>query len=1245
MSETIDITTRKSKLSTARQVLLNMRLSGIANPAAKLPLGPRPMRQPLAPLSFSQQRLWFLDQLQPGNAFYNISRNFLLKGPLEIQALEQSLNQIIKRHEIPRTSFKNVEGHPVQIISPPQHLNLIVVNLEDHNEEDREAKSYSLIAELASQPFDLGHGPLMRVKLLRLSDEEHVLVLAMHHIISDGWSAGVFFKELSALYAAYAAGEESPLPELPVQYADYAVWQREYLSGEVLNAQVEYWRERLTGAAPVLELPADRVRPVVQSYRGAAARFEVSREVSEGLKELAHAEGVTLFMTLLAAFKVLLYRYTGQADIVVGSPIAGRTRAEVEHLIGFFVNTLVLRTDLSGAPGFRELLGRVRETALGAYAHQDVPFEKLVEELQPERDLSRSPLFQVMFALQNAPQESLRLEGLTLSYLKTESGVAKFDLSLFMADSSEGIKGALEYNTDLFERETVERLLGHFRILLEAIVREPQRAVTELPLLSEAERQQLLVEWNETEVETGGDSCIHHMFEEQVARTPAATALVFEDEHLSYAELNQRANQLAHHLQTLGVGPEVLVGILMERSVEMVVSLLAVLKAGGAYVPLDPQYPAERVAFMLADTSAPVLLTQQRLLASLPEHEAQVVCVDQLDQDAESTANPESAVSNANLAYMIYTSGSTGRPKGVMVPHAAIANHMQWMLTELAFTAADRVLQKTLFTFDASVWEFYAPLLCGGTLVMAARGVERDASALVSELARHQITQLQVVPTMLKLLVEEPGISECRELQRVCCGGEALTAELAERFRRQVVGVELCNLYGPTEATIDASIWRSTIDGEAVTLGRPIWNTRLYVLDATMEPVPVGVAGELYIGGDGLARGYLGRAELTAERFIADPFGGAGGRLYRTGDLVRYLADGSLEYIGRGDEQVKLRGFRIELGEIEAALQSEAEVKEAVVIVREDVPGEKRLVAYVVSGRASGDLRTALREKLPEYMVPSAFVFLAELPLTPNGKVDRKALPAPEIDFSSIDYRAPRTPVEEILCGIWAEVLGVKGVGVDANFFEVGGHSLKATQVISRIRESFQVELPLRTIFEAPTIELLAERVESFARGERLAESPLRRVSRETAIPVSLAQQRLWFLHELEPESPAYNIVRGLRLQGTLKVAALEAALAELIRRHEVLRTTISFEQGQPVQVISAPVGYSLPVMKVAGEQAVSGVLAEESRAVFDLRRGPLMRVKLLRLSDEEHVLVLAMHHIISDGWSAGVFFKELSAL
>src|SRR5829696_3478572 len=779
------------------------------------------------PLSFAQYRLWFLHQLEPQSVAYNLPVAIRLKGSLDVQSLERALSELVRRHESLRTRFAVEAEQPVQVISSETNFSVA------HIAAATEAEVTRFIEKEANQPFDLQAGSLFRASLLRVNAEEHVLVLMMHHIISDGWSAGVLFRELGTLYAAYAAGEESPLQELPVQYADYAVWQREYLSGEVLNAQVEYWRERLTGAAPVLELPADRVRPAVQSYRGAAARFEVSREVSEGLKELAHAEGVTLFMTLLAAFKVLLYRYTGQADIVVGSPIAGRTRAEVEHLIGFFVNTLVLRTDLSRAPGFRELLGRVRETALGAYAHQDVPFEKLVEELQPERDLSRSPLFQVMFALQNAPQESLRLEGLTLSYLKTESSVAKFDLSLFMADSSEGIKGALEYNTDLFERETVERLLGHFRILLEAIVREPQRAVTELPLLSEAERQQLLVEWNETEVEAGWDSCIHHKFEEQVARTPSATALVFEDECFSYAELNQRANQLAHHLQSLGVGPEVLVGILMERSVEMVVSLLAVLKAGGAYVPLDPQYPAERVAFMLADTSAPVLLTQQRLLASLPAHEAQLICVDQLDHDGESTANPESGVTSFNLAYVIYTSGSTGRPKGVAIAHRSASLLLHW--AEHTFSRAELAvtLASTSICFDLSIFELLVPLSCGGRVVLVENALG------LREVRAEGITLVNTVPSAMAELVRSESVPET--VRVVNLAGEALGRRLVEQVYEASGVAAVWNLYGPTEDTTYTTAALVQRGEERVTIGRAVAGTQLYVLDGELEAVPVGV--------------------------------------------------------------------------------------------------------------------------------------------------------------------------------------------------------------------------------------------------------------------------------------------------------------------------------------------------------------------------------------------------------------------
>ncbi|HKG81332.1 MAG TPA: amino acid adenylation domain-containing protein, partial [Pyrinomonadaceae bacterium] len=861
---------------------------------------------------------------------------------------------------------------------------------------------------------------LMRVKLLRLSEQEHMLVLAMHHIISDGWSAGVFFKELSALYAAYAAGEESPLQELPVQYADYAVWQRDYLRGEVLNAQVEYWRERLTGAAPVLELPADRVRPVVQSYRGAAARFEVSREVSEGLKELAHAEGVTLFMTLLAAFKVLLYRYTGQEDIVVGSPIAGRTRAEVEHLIGFFVNTLVLRTDLSGGPSFRELLGRVRETALGAYAHQDVPFEKLVEELQPERDMSHTPLFQVLFVLQNASLEQLHLEGLELHPLEVNSEKAKFDLTFTVVEESDGLRAILRYNTDLFEAATIERMMDHFQVLLEGILINPEKSVSQLPLLGEAESRQLLVEWNQTHVSYPAHSSIHELFERQVERTPEAIALICEEQSLSYEELNGRANQLAHQLRTLGVGPEVLVGILMERSVEMVVSLLAVLKAGGAYVPLDPQYPAERISFMLAETAAPVLLTQKRFLERLPEHDGITVCMDsdwKALADLWATHNLHNDGARNNAAYVIYTSGSTGKPKGVVVEHSSICNHLLWRQERYPLNAEDRFLHKASISFDIAVWEIFAPLISGARLVLAEPGGQQDAAYLVRVMADQQITMVHFGPAMLKEVLEEPELENCVSLRDVFCGGESITLDLQRRFFERSKA-RLHHQYGPTETTVDVIIRECREDDERqhVPIGRPIANTEIYILDQQLHPVPVGVAAQLFVGAMPLARGYLNRPDLTAGKFVPHPFSDVpGSRLYSTGDQARYLANGEIEFLGRVDNQVKVRGFRIELGEIAAALNSYEGVKEAVVIVREDVPGEKRLVAYVVGNLATNELRVHLKQRLPEYMAPSAFVYLDELPLTPNGKVDRKALPAPETDLSATSSIPPRTPVEEML--------------------------------------------------------------------------------------------------------------------------------------------------------------------------------------------------------------------------------------
>ncbi|HKG79175.1 MAG TPA: amino acid adenylation domain-containing protein, partial [Pyrinomonadaceae bacterium] len=1037
-------------------------------------------------LSFAQQRLWFLNELEPESTAYNIVRALRLRGALNVAALEAALTEIVRRHEALRTSFAVEAEQPVQVIATETNFSVAHISIT-------EAEVRRFIESEVDQPFDLQTGSLFRASLLRVDAEEHVLVLTTHHIISDGWSAGVLFRELGTLYAAYAAGEESPLPELPVQYADYAVWQRGWLQGEVLDQQLVYWRERLTGAAPVLELPVDRVRPAVQSYRGAAARFEVSREVSEGLKELAHAEGVTLFMTLLAAFKVLLYRYTGQEDLSVGTLIANRTHPEIEKLIGFFVNTLVLRTDLSGGPDFRELLGRVRETALGAYAHQDVPFEKLVEELQPERNLSHTPLFQVLFVLQNTIGDELRLPDLGVSPVKVETEIAKFDLSLFMTEQEQGLKGVFVYSRDLFERETIERLLGHFRILLEAIVSAPQRSVTELPLLSDAERHQLLVEWNETEVEERWDICIHQIFEEQAARTPEATALVFEEERLSYAELNARSNQLAHHLQTLGVGPEVLVGILMERSVEMVVSLLAVLKAGGAYVPLDPQYPAERLTFMLEDSQVGILLAHRHLLEDLPHHSARVVCPAGIRKEIalESEENLDLQITDDQLAYVIYTSGSTGRPKGSLITHAKVVRLFKSTEQWFHFGERDAWTLFHSYAFDFSVWEIWGALLYGGRLVVVPYLVSRSPEAFYQLLCREQVTVLNQTPSAFhQLMLAEDSASSSKQLalRLVIFGGEALELQrlrpwLERHGDRQPT---LVNMYGITETTVHVTYrpltWSDleTVSGSVI--GRPIPDLQVYLLDQHLQPVPQGVAGEIHVGGEGLARGYLNRPELTAERFIPNPFSTRPGTsLYKSGDLARYLAQGELEYLGRIDHQVKIRGFRIELGEIESMLNAHPEIREAVVMAREDEPDEKRLVAYIVAEQDPPpkitQLREYLAEKLPEYMIPAAWVYLDQLPLTGNNKVDRRALPAPDMARPDLEdaFTAPRTPVEEMIAGIWSELLGLDRVGVYDNFFELGGHSLIATQLVSRLREAFQVEILLRNVFEQPTVAELAE--------------------------------------------------------------------------------------------------------------------------------------------------------------------------
>ena len=923
------------------------------------------------PLSFAQERLWFLNQLAPESPVYNGTGAFRFEGPLQEVELRKSLQEIIRRHEILRAAFINIDGQPLQVINPISEFELPVVDLTDFHPDKHDQEVKRIAREEAHRIFDLARGPLLRASLLRLGKEDHTLLLIIHHIVSDGWSYEVFLRELGILYVAFSKGGPSPLTELPIQYADFAAWQREYLSGMVLEDQLSYWMQQLSGVIPNLDLPADYQRPMRQSFRGATQYYQLPRDLVEALKDLSRFENVTLYMTLIAAFKVLLYRYTGQVDIVVGTPIANRNLVETEGLIGLFANTLVLRTDLSCNPTFRDLLRQVREVTLGAYNNQDLPFEKLVEEKHPNRYLSHTPLIQVMFVFQNAPINVWNHSKLKLTPLRFTTETAKFDLTINLTYELECLSGSLEYNTDIFKADRIGRMWEHLERLLESLVIDPGQRLSELSLLTRGELEQMLTAWNQTAADYPKERCIHQLFESSVERTPEAVAVVYGEQQLTYRELNYRANQVGNYLKKLGVGPEVLVGIFLHRSIEMVVTLLGVLKAGGAYLPLDPSYPTERLSFMLEDAGVRAVLTQQGLQDHLPAYQGETVLIDGgWDKISdESQKEPGSKVESMNLAYLIYTSGSTGMPKGVAVSHLSICNHMKWVCVQFSISEKDIMLQKTPFTFDASVWEFYAPLLTGGRIVIAGPAGHRDPTYLVNQIKEHKITLLQVVPSLLSALIEEKGMEECRSLRAMFCGGEALSEQLQRRFHERLEA-KLVNLYGPTEVTIDATYWEATAGKESQMIGRPVSNTQAYVLGGGMELMPAGGVGELYLGGAQLARGYWNRAYLTAEWFVPDPFGvEPGTRLYRTGDLARWRADGNLEFLGRNDFQVKLRGFRIELGEIEAALRRHEGVQDAVVTVQGEGE-EKRLVAYYTgyTGAALGasTLRDHLASVLPE---------------------------------------------------------------------------------------------------------------------------------------------------------------------------------------------------------------------------------------------------------------------------------------
>lgn len=1103
----------------------------------------RPVDMP-PPLSSTQERLWFLAQMEPEQATYNMPVGFRLHGRFQPQALATAIETLITRHEILRTTIATVDDQPVQVIHPPSAFHLTptqpdladtvmhpFVDLSHLPEAVREKESRHLITVVGQQPFNLVQGPLLRVVLLRLTEAEHILFLTLHHIIADGWSIGVFMRELSDLYAAQIHNHEVALPDLPLQFADYAAWERSSGVGERAGSEA-YWRDRLHNSPTVLELPTDRPRPAVQRYHGQAQDVNLSVDLTHALRSLSQTEGTTLFMTLLAAFKVLLFRYSRQTDILVGTPVANRDRPETSGLIGPLFNTLVLRTDLSGQITFRQLLQRVRQVALDAYTHQAYPFADLVQALQPIRTLSHAPLFQVMFTLQNAATGTLQMPGVTITAVDPSTTTTKFDLNLSLIEDAYGLTGALEYNTDLFDPATITRMVAHWQQLLAAVVADPDQLLTAYPLLTSDEWQQLR-SWNDTAVDFGVPSCLHDMFAAQVVQTPNAIAVLIPgadgavDQSLTYRELDNRANQLAHYLQEVGVGPETAVGICVERSLEMVVGLFGILKAGGAYLPLDPDYPPDRLAFMIEDAQMPLLLTQQHLLANL-QSVLKKTAVLVLDTDwpvvaQESTEALKTAVTPDNLAYIIYTSGSTGRPKGVTNSHRGIYNRLRWMQAAYNLVPADRVLQKTPFSFDVSVWEFFWPLMVGARLVLAQPAGHKDNEYLVQLIREQDITTLHFVPSMLQLFLETADVAECDSLQRVMCSGEALPYELAHRFAA-CLRAELHNLYGPTEAAVDVTYWPCAreYDHHVVPIGRPIANTQIHLLDAQGQPVPVGVPGELYIGGFNVARGYLHRAELTAVRFIPDPFSTQpGSRLYRTGDLARYLPDGAIEFLGRIDFQVKIRGFRIELGEIEACLGMHPAIREVVVLAREDTPGEKRLVAYMVAVTSSPPSHTVLRnflgQHLPDYMIPAVFVWLEAMPLLTNGKVNRRELPAPSQERPELTtmFVPPRDSLELKLVQIWQTVLSMQEIGVADDFFVMGGHSLLAVRLMSHVQKAFDRKLPISTLFQHSTVEKLAAVLRQKSAGR--AFSPL------VPIQPTGSQPPLFFVHAAGGTALSYN--------------------------------------------------------------------------------------------------------------------------
>ncbi|WP_439957803.1 amino acid adenylation domain-containing protein [Micromonospora echinofusca] len=1220
------------------------------------PVRPVAHDRPL-PLSFAQQRLWFLDRMTPHATDYLVPVALRLRGPLDPDALLAALAGTVQRHAVLRTRYAERDGEPVQVVDPDATVPVDRPDLTTLPAARREAELTRLVADDLRRPFDLTTGVPARATLARLAADDHLFLLTLHHIVSDGWSAGLLADELARHYTAHRTGQQPPAPP-EVQYADYAVWQRQHADSPAAAERLAHWCDRLADL-PTLELPTDRRRPAVRDQRGDRLAVDLPAEVGRAVDDLARRHRATPFMVLLAAWYAVLARWTGQTDLAVGTPVAGRNRPETERLIGFFANTVVLRADLTGRPGFGDLVDRVRDVALDAYAHADVPFERVVEELAPERDPSRNPLFQVLVELHHPQSAGFALPEVTVEPVDVSWPVAKFDLMLSVRRRADGaLRCGLEYATALFDRETVARLAGHYRNLLTAALADPAQPVDRLDLFDPDERRKLTTGWQDVAVAPPG-GCLPELIAAQAVRTPDAVAVVAASEQVSYADLAGRVRRLAHHLRAAGVRAETPVAVLLRRDAGLVVALLAVHAAGGVHVPIDPDHPHGRRAYVLADSGATVLVSTSDVLTGPPGADVRVVLLDtEADVVAGRPDGPLPAVDPDGAAYIVHTSGSTGRPKGVVISHAAIRNRVLWTVREHGLGPGDRVLQKTTVGFDAAMWEFLAPLTCGATVVVAADGVPRDPAAMVRAVAAHRITVLQVVPSVLRLLVEQPDLATCTALRLVCCAGEPLPVALCDRLLARVP-VQLVNTYGPTECAIDVTAWRYTGNepGEIVAIGQPLDNTRILVLDAEDRLAPIGVAGELCVAGVGLGRGYVGRGDLTAERFVPHPYPQEPGeRLYRTGDRVRRRADGCLEYLGRLDRQVKLNGVRIEPAEIEAALTEHPQVQAAVVDVYRDDHGEQRLVAHVVPVAGAGVDEAALRDhldrRLPGSMVPSVLRPLAGLPLTASGKVDRAALPGLRgLDTAPAAHLAPRTPAEAAVARVFADVLGRDRVGADDDFFALGGHSLLATRLVFRLGSAVGIEVPVAEVFARRTVARIAELLTADGPGRPDPVGPVVPVPRTGPLPTTSAQRRMWFLDQLEPGSSEYLVPLVRRLSGPLGPAALLGAVDDLVARHEVLRTRYLAEDGTPVQVVDPPAPLGIRPVDLTGlppehaEARARELVREQTSVPFALDRQWPLRVLLVRTAPDTHLFALVAHHVAVDAWSLDVLNRELGML